>query len=194
MSAENDKTGPLTTGQIARYCHVTHRGVLKWVESGKLKAYRTPGNHSRVSVEDFLDFLQEYHMPVPADLQANTVLTKILIVDDDRSIVHSLRRILMMENKYLIEVAFDGFDAGKKFSIFQPDLIMLDIHMPALDGYQVFNSIRSDPNNKHTKVLIISGVNDPKEIKKIMDLNADGFLQKPFSNEALKKQIKELLG
>ena len=194
MSAEEAKKGPLTTGEIARYCHVTHRGVLKWVESGKLKSYRTPGKHSRVSVEDFLSFLHEYKMPVPAELKPISIFKKILIVDDDRGIVHALQRILMMENKFLIETAFDGFEAGKKLTAFQPDLITLDIHMPALDGYQVYANIRSDPDNKHTKILIISGVNEPKEIQRIKDLGADGFLQKPFSNEALKEQIKHVLG
>src|SRR5271168_2401834 len=99
MSADSNGKRPLTTGQIAQYCHVTHRGVLKWVESGKLKAYRTPGKHSRVSVEDFLSFLKEYNMPVPVELQPVSLLTKVLIVDDDRGIVYSLRRILMLENK-----------------------------------------------------------------------------------------------
>lgn len=194
MNAENDKKVPLTTGEIAKYCHVTHRGVLKWVESGKLKAYRTPGKHSRVSIEDFLSFLKEYNMPVPAELQPASLLKKVLIVDDDHGIVYSLRRILMMENKYNIETAFDGFEAGKKFTAFQPDLMILDIHMPALDGFQVYASIRNDPDNKNTKILIISGVNDPKEIQKITDLGADGFLQKPFSNEALKQHITQALG
>lgn len=194
MSEDKDKIGPLTTGQIARYCHVTHRGVLKWVESGKLKSYRTPGKHSRVSVEDFLKFLQEYNMPVPIELQPVTTLKKILIVDDDRGIVHALRRILMMENKYLIEVAFDGFDAGKKFMAFKPDLITLDIHMPALDGYQVFANIRSDTNNRNTKILIISGVTEAKDIQKIKELGADGFLPKPFSNEILNAEINRILG
>ena len=194
MSTDNGKKGPLTTGEIAKYCHVTHRGVLKWVESGKLKSYRTPGNHSRVSIEDFLSFLQAYKMPVPAELQTVSMLKKILIVDDDRGIVHALRRILMMEDKYLIEEAFDGFDAGKKFTAFQPDLIALDIHMPALDGYQVYANIRNDAKNKNAKVLIISGVSESKEIQKIKDLGADGFLQKPFSNEALNEQVKRILG
>jgi excisionase family DNA binding protein len=194
MSSEKNEKRPLTTGEIARYCHVTHRGVLKWVESGKLKAYRTPGKHSRVSIEDFLHFLKEYNMPVPVELQPASLLKKVLIVDDDRGIVYSLRRMLMMENKYNIETAFDGFEAGKKFTAFQPDLMILDIYMPALDGYQVYASIRNDPINKKTKILIISGVNDPKEIQKISDLGADGFLQKPFSNEALKEQIKQVLG
>ena len=66
--------------------------------------------------------------------------------------------------------------------------------MPALDGYQVYASIRNDPDNKNTKILIISGVNEPKEIQRITDLGADGFLQKPFSNEALKDQIRQVLG
>jgi excisionase family DNA binding protein len=135
MSAENNGGRPLTTGQIAQYCHVTHRGVLKWVESGKLKAYRTPGNHSRVSVEDFLCFLKEYHMPIPAVLQPPAAHKKILIVDDDRSMVHSLQRVLMMENKYIIEAAYDGFQAGQKFSAFKPDFIILDVCMPGMDGY-----------------------------------------------------------
>lgn len=194
MSPENGERKPLTTGEIAKYCHVTHRGVLKWVESGKLKAYRTPGKHSRVSVEDFLEFLQQYNMPIPVQLRSTPVLKKILIVDDDRGIVHSLRRMLMMENKYLIEEAFDGFEAGKKFTAFKPDLMILDIHMPALDGFQVYANIRQDPDNKNTKVLIISGVNEPHEIQKITALGADGFLRKPFSNEALNENIKNILG
>src|SRR5580693_2953716 len=103
MKPENEEKEPLTTGEIAKYCHVTHRGVLKWVESGKLKAYRTPGQHSRVSVEDFLVFLKTYNMPIPVELEPASLLKKVLIVDDDRGIVYSLRRVLMMENTYNIE-------------------------------------------------------------------------------------------
>ena len=194
MGTENDKKGPLTTGEIAKYCHVTHRGVLKWVESGKLKAYRTPGKHSRVSVDDFLVFLKQYNMPIPVEFQPRPTLKKILIVDDDRSIVHSLRRILIMENKYIVEEAFNGFEAGKKFTSFRPDLMILDIYMPALDGFQVYANVRQDAHNKNTKVLIMSGINDSVEIKKITDLGVDGFLHKPFSNETLNEQLKRLLG
>jgi len=194
MSKENDKKELLTTGEVAKYCHVTHRGVLKWVESGKLKAYRTPGKHSRVSVEDFLSFLQKYNMPIPAELQSASLLKKIMIVDDDRGIVHALQRVLVMENKYLIEEAFDGFDAGKKFTAFKPDLIILDIHMPTMDGYEAYANIRQDAHGKNTKIIIISGTSEPKEVQKIADLGADGFLQKPFSNEAFKEKIGQMLG
>src|ERR1700679_1615135 len=113
MNMGTDKNGkkPLTTVQIAEYCHVTHRGVLKWVESGKLRAYRTPGKHSRVSIEDFLRFLKQYNMPIPEEIQPPFTKKKVLIVDDDRGIVSSLQRVLMLEDKYIIEAAYDGFEA-----------------------------------------------------------------------------------
>ena len=190
---KNGQHKALTTGQIAQHCNVTHRAVLKWVASGKLKAYRTPGMHSRVNVEDFLQFLQKYQIPVPAEFNSTVVVKKILIVDDDRGIVHSLQRMLMLENKYNIEVAFDGFEAGKKFAKFKPDFIILDLCMPGLDGYEVCANIRHDPNNKNIKILAISGVNESQEIKKIMDLGADDYLQKPFSNQALQEKIKKML-
>ena len=101
---------PLTTGEIAQYCHVTDRAVLKWVDEGKLKAYRTPGNHSRISVSDFLQFLKAYNMPIPADFKEAGVGHKILIVDDDKekfngmspmlkqSIISSLISLLNLSN------------------------------------------------------------------------------------------------
>jgi excisionase family DNA binding protein len=185
---------PLTTGQIAKYCHVTQRGVLKWVSSGKLRAYRTPGNHSRVSVEDFVCFLKEYSMPIPGELQLDGAKRKILIVDDDRGMVHSLQRVLILSNKYIIEIAYDGFQGGKKFAEFKPDFVILDICMPGLDGYQVCANIRSDAGNNHVKILAISGLSEPEEIKKIMDLGADDYLQKPFSNDMLQQKVEAIFG
>jgi excisionase family DNA binding protein len=194
MEADKNRERPLTTGEVAQFCHVTHRAVLKWVASGKLRAYRTPGKHSRVSVEDFIGFLEQYHMPVPAELQSlrAPIPKKILIVDDDRGMVSSLQRLLMLENKYMIEVAFDGFEAGKKFAGFRPDFIILDIRMPGVDGYQVCANIRRDPNNSRVKILAISGVSEKEEMQKILDLGADDYLQKPFSNKLLKEKLNEL--
>ena len=193
MNTDKKENRPLTTGQIAQFCHVTHRGVLKWVESGKLRAYRTPGKHSRVSVEDFLRFLKQYNMPIPEVLQLPSTNKRVLVVDDDRGIVSSLQRVLMLENKYTIETAYDGFEAGKKFFEMKPDLVILDICMPGLDGYQVCSNIRKDEKNKHVKILTISGMSEPLEIKKIMDLGADEYLQKPFSNELLLSKINKIL-
>ena len=98
-----------------------------------------------------------------------------------------------MENKYIIEVAYDGFQAGSKFFQFKPDFIILDICMPGLDGYQVCANIRQDKGNQHVRILAISGLSEAQEVKKIMDLGADDYLQKPFTNEVFQMKIKNLL-
>lgn len=188
-----DNQAPLTTGQVAKYCHVTHRGVLKWVASGKLRAYRTPGKHSRVSREDFIAFLQEYKMPIPQELVEPVVLKKkILIVDDDRGMVHSLQRLLMLDGQFELYVAYDGFEAGQKFEAHNPDLVILDIHMPGMDGYQVCNHIRKELGNAKVKILVISGATESDDIKKIIDLGANDYLLKPFTHEAVKEKIIHL--
>lgn len=60
---------PLTTGEVARYCHVTPQAVLKWIKAGKLQAYSTPGGQHRIEQRTFVRFLYEYDMPVPAEFQ-----------------------------------------------------------------------------------------------------------------------------
>ena len=185
---------PLTTGEIAQYCYMTYRTVLKWIASGKLKAYRTPGNHSRVEVKDFLDFLKQYNMPVPVELRANGIKKRILIVDDDKGMVHAIKRTLATGGKFEIETAYNGFDAGRKLSEFKPDLVLLDIKMPGLDGYEVCSRIRKDTNNKDVKILIISGIIDEEGAKRVMKLGANDYLAKPFDNKELKMKLQNLFG
>ena len=87
----------LTTYDIAEYCQVTPRTAIQWINENKLKAYRTPGNHSRVAIEEFLSFLVKYNMPVPPELRfqvSDHARKRILIVDDDPGMVASIQRFL----------------------------------------------------------------------------------------------------
>ena len=185
----------LTTYDIAEHCQVTPRTVIQWINEGKLKAYRTPGNHSRVSVEDFLDFLKKYNMPVPAELSGEEFRPKkrILIVDDDEGMVNSLERFFIREKIYDLEVAYDGFEAGQKFSVFKPDLIILDLKIPGLNGDKLCSHIRSNPANKKVKIILISGLIEVHESGPIKELGADAYFVKPFKTEALKEKIQMLL-
>ena len=63
------ESDPLTTGQAARYCHVSQATIINWIKKGKLRAYATPGGHYRILLPDFLSFLEMYHMPVDAVLR-----------------------------------------------------------------------------------------------------------------------------
>lgn len=183
---------PLTTGEIAQHCHVTHRAVLKWIASGKLKAYRTPGNHSRVSRKDFIDFLKAYQMPVPAAFASNGTKKKILIVDDDKEMAHALQRSLAKEGRFDLDVAYDGFEAGKKFAEMAPDLIILDLKMPGVNGHELCTHIRTDPKNQGVKIISMSGTIHQQEIDHILSLGADEHLSKPFTQQDLDAKIRKV--
>ncbi|HPN88925.1 MAG TPA: response regulator [Candidatus Omnitrophota bacterium] len=185
---------PLTTGEIAEYCHVTNRAVLKWIEEGSLRAYRTPGNHSRVSVEDFLEFLKVYNMPVPDEFQGIPTKKKILIVDDDKNMANSIKRTLNVKEKYLADIAYDGFDAGRKLFYFKPDLVILDMRMPGLNGYEVAKRIKDFPESTHVKIIAISAFFEEEGKEKILAVGANCCLDKPFNQEELFKKIEELIG
>lgn len=188
------KNGPLTTGEIAEHCHVTYRTVLKWVEAGKLKAYKTPGSHTRVRVEDFIGFLKEYNMPIPDEFVAYSNKKKILIVDDDKNMSNSIRRLLRKENSYEIDVAYDGFDAGRRFIAFEPNLVILDIRMPGMDGYEVARKIKEYSEKRAVKIIAISAFFEADGKERIKSMGADLCMDKPFSPEALIEQIKNLVG
>jgi excisionase family DNA binding protein len=172
---------------------VTDRAVLKWIDEGKLKAYRTPGNHSRVSIEDFLAFLAEYKMPVPAEFLEGSGRRKILIVDDDKEMVSAIRRVLLTQSHFDIDVAHDGFMAGQRFAEFKPDLVLLDIKMPGMDGYEVCQRIRKDPSSKQVKIIVISGALDMDGMERMMQLGANDYLTKPFRNEFLLMKVSRVL-
>ena len=186
----------LTTYEIAKYCDVTPRTITQWISEGKIVAYRTPGNHSRVKREDFLNFLKKYNMPIPKEFEetgADEGKKKILIVDDDKNVARSIERILKLKGGYTLELAFDGFDAGRKVVIFKPDLVILDIKMPGMDGYNVAKRIKQIPEIFHTKIIAISAFFEQEGKDKICSLGADACMDKPFSPEELLQKIKEVL-
>jgi len=186
------KDKPLTAGKIADYCNVSHQAVLRWIRSDKLKTYKTPGKHARIEVKDFLDFLKKYGMPVPIELSGKKQKKRILIVDGDRTI-QSLQQLLVKDNIYDVAIAQDGFIAGQKFCEFKPDLVILDIRISGLDGYELCSRIRNNLNDKDVKIIAISGEVGQEGFDRILKLGADDFLSKPFDNETLELKIKKLL-
>ncbi len=184
---------PLTTGEVAKYCHVSHRAVLKWVTTGKLKAFRTPGNHNRISTKEFVEFLKKYNMPIPPKFQGLSDKKKILIVDDDKNMANSIKRLLIQDNLYMVDIAYDGFDAGRKIVWLKPDLVILDIRMPGMDGYEVAQRIKQSEESRETKIIAISAFFEQDGKERIMKIGAEYCLDKPFKQELLIDKIKELI-
>jgi len=181
----------LTTGEIGEYCHVSHLTVSNWIRAGKLAASRTPGGHSRVRREDFLRFLVQYNFPIPPEFAQEG--TRILVVDDDRPLLELMAHTLREEG-YQVSVAFDGYEAGLKMATLKPDLLVLDLIMPGVDGFSVCKRVKADPEARGTKIVAITGYVQEGSIAKALECGADLCLEKPFRMETLTAAVAKLLG
>ena len=179
-----------TIPQAAQYCSIHRVTLWRWVKSGELKSFHTPGGHFRILKEDLESFMREKGMLFPSHKYSNK--KKILIVDDDKDIHELINRILS-SNGYRVEVASDGFEAGTNILRFKPDLMILDLFMPGMDGFQVCKRIKTDPNASHIKILAITGFDTDENRKRILQAGADGYLAKPMKKRTLLQKIEKIL-
>ena len=122
----------------------------------------------------------------------NSEQEKVLVVDDEASI----RRILETRLKlavYNVATAADGQEALEQFNSFQPDLVILDVMLPRMDGYQLIEAIRSQPRCSSLPILVISGDSDPRVRTRVAGLGADAYFPKPYSPAAVRHKLAELL-
>lgn len=117
---------------------------------------------------------------------------RILIVDDDPS-VQKLFSKMLSHNGYRIALASDGFEAGIKTVQFKPDLMILDLVMSGMDGFEVCKHIKENPNTSHIKVLAYTGYDTKAYRHRIMQAGADGDMAISVSKSTILNHIKGLL-
>lgn len=117
---------------------------------------------------------------------------KILIVDDEPSITIPLK-FLMEQNQFEVMVVHSGEEALAAIDDFKPDLVLLDVMLPTVDGFQVCQNLKSDPRRKTIKVVFLSAMTRDMDIAKGNTLGADAYITKPFSNADVVRQVKDLL-
>jgi len=117
---------------------------------------------------------------------------EILIVDDEPSIVVPIQ-FLMEQQGYDVLVAENGEDALDAIYKYKPDLILLDIMLPRIDGYEVCEIVRLNPEYRDIKIIFLTAKGREVEIAKGLTLGADAYIIKPFSNTELVAKVKELL-
>ena len=183
------KKETLTTGDIAKYCQVNFRTVIRWIERGLLKAYKLPGRgDNRVQVNDFIRFLSDNDMPIPEELRLST--PRVLIVEDDPTMAQIIDKVLQNMG-FETRIAPSGFHAGVELSEFSPSMMTLDLDIPGLSGLEVLRYVRKTPALKSIKVLVVSGRPD-EELKASLTAGADDILAKPIRPGELQQKIHEL--
>ena len=117
---------------------------------------------------------------------------EILIVDDEPSVVVPIQ-FLMEQQGYRVMIAERGEDALDLIYQYKPDLVLLDIMLPGIDGYEVCEIVRLNPNYRNVKIIFLTAKGREEEIAKGLALGADAYITKPFSNIELVATVKEIL-
>ncbi len=118
-------------------------------------------------------------------------MKKILIVDDEPNIVMSLE-YTFKKNNFIVYIARDGQEALEIVKTELPDVIILDVMMPLVDGYATLEQIRANEKLKDCKVIFLSAKNKESDIEKGLSLGANLYMTKPFSIKKLVEQVNEL--
>ena len=179
----------LTTGDVARACEVSSASVKKWIAQAKLRAIRTPGRHFRITVEEFQRFRAAYGFP----LEPQTA-RRILVVDDSPLVVDFIVDALRdLQPGSKLESACNGYEGLLKVGSFGPDLLVLDLRMPGLDGLEVCRRVKANPATRATRILVITAFVDEGTAEEARRAGADGFLRKPLRLDDLTAEVERLI-
>jgi CheY-like chemotaxis protein len=119
--------------------------------------------------------------------------SKILIVEDEKVIRELLSEIFSILEDCTLLFSRDGEEGLQTARANSPDVVLLDVQIPKLNGYEVCRSIKSDPSLSHTRIVMLSGMVQPADRQRALEAGADAFIKKPFNVDALVNKVEELL-
>lgn len=190
QSKNKEKTKSIyTTHEISRLLHVNPRSIINWIDQNLLPSYRTPGGHRRIRRDDLLAFLRKHQIPTPLSLMEGGNFS-LLIVDDEDEIVAIIKTFFERHGGYEISTASDGITALLEVGRAKPDLLILDIMIPGVDGVEVCRRIKAGPAAS-TTIIAVSG--QPEMEHRILQAGADVFMTKPLDLEKLHAEARRLL-
>jgi excisionase family DNA binding protein len=188
-NTDSTKAESLTTSRAAAKCGVHYTTIRRWILEGKLPAYETPGGHLRIPKEDLDNFITVRRLQGARRLDAPL---RILVVDDDEALRDSLLAFFAKDVNFDVRAAADGFSAGRLVAEFQPDVIILDLLMPGINGFEVCRNIRNTRRSMHTKILVLTGYATEENIRRAKECGANICLAKPIELDLLKSTVAQL--
>ena len=162
---ELDESQIMTPNQVAEMLMVSPAAVRQWAAKGQIPAMTTPGGHRRFRLQDVIDFAKGRGMSV----QNHFDNISILIVDDDLQYANLLKEMISLHDEQIkVRLAHDGFEAGKLVQSFKPDLILLDLRMPTMDGFETCRRLKEDPDTESIRVVCMTGFDAESDRQRIL--------------------------
>lgn len=180
-----------TTGEAAKICKVSQQTIIRCFDSGQLKGFRVPGSRfRRIPRDQLYAFMRDNNIPTDA---LDSGKRKILIVDDDVDLVDLLVDHFSHDKRFEVRSVNNGFGAGMMIKEFGPDLVVLDVMLPDINGMEVCQLVRSDKTMDEVRIICISGMVEQDKIQQLRDAGANDFMKKPFDIDALSARVCQLL-
>lgn len=179
MTVTSPASRVFTTFEVAKLCGVFHTTVINWVNKGKLKARTTPGGHRRIAAGDLIDFMRQFEMPVPANL--TDTAKKVLVVEDDPIVQKLLLKTLGALRGVEVQACAGGLEAMMLIGKEAPDLLILDINIPQVNGFDVLKLLRSNEQTRPIRVIAVSGT--------VLTLSEQGFIREHADELQLKPLV-----
>jgi excisionase family DNA binding protein len=180
-----DEVG-LSPAKVGRLLSVNASTVVAWIDRGRLPAYRTIGGHRRVRPDDLRRFATENGFPVPWESRRPDGPHKILVVDDDPQVLRSLQRgFRSRADDFEVDGCYDGIEALVMIGAVQPDLILLDIYMEGIDGFEVCRRLKAIPGTTDLRIIAITSFPSEEARARILDYGALDYWVKPISPEQI---------
>jgi excisionase family DNA binding protein len=191
QGVDEDMKTVFTTGEAAKICKVSQQTIIRCFDNGQLRGFRVPGSRfRRIPREALYRFMKDNGIPTDA-LESGK--RKVLLVDDDTELVELMTKVLEEDGRFEVRVAITGFDAGMMVKEYRPDLIILDVMLPDINGKEVCHRVRADLSLEDVRILCISGMIEEDKIQELKLSGADEFLHKPFEIDQLIDRMCGLL-
>ncbi len=179
----------LTTGEVAKICHVAPRTVSKWFDSGKLHGYRIPGSRDRrIPLAQLVQFMRAHGMPLEG-LEGGE--TRVLIVDPDTSAAAAIAQDLAENKPYQAAVAANGFEAGMQAERLQPHVIFVDVMAEGVDAAEILRNLRANSSLETTRVIAVGGTLTAGQKQALVRQGFDAVISKPYDIEQLVSAIED---
>ena len=180
----------LTTGDVAKICHVAPRTVSKWFDNGQLKGYRIPGSKDRrIPVSELMRFMKTHNIPT-SGISVGKI--RVLIADSNQAAASTLAEALKSRADYDVQVVHSNFETGAIVEKFAPHVLLISLLSSGIDANDICRWIRSNEDSQTIKIVALINNLSNSEAAALMQKGFDGYVS--YSDDVIEviKRIEEV--
>ena len=189
----------LTTNEAADLLGIARTSLINWVERGELSPATTPGGHRRFRRADLIAFADKrgFDININTDKKAkdgsDPDRAKVLIVDDDEDFRQFAQDCLSIAGDFDVKESTNGIDAALIVGSWHPSIVLLDLRMPKMNGFEFCRQMRGNADFKDVKIIIMTAYADEETKQEIDEIQADDLISKPIGIKAFVEKLRQVL-